>query len=62
MVAEHAWSIFKLAEVLEQEPRSVEEAIKLKKEAERLLHIRDPGVKEPRLESTYDSLVNILWR
>lgn len=62
MVAEHARTIFKLSEALEQEPRSVQEAIRLREEAERLLHLRDPGAKEAGLESTYDRLVNILWR
>lgn len=62
MIAEHARTIFKLAEALKQERRSGQEATQLREEAKRLLHLRDPGAKEPGLESAYDRLVNILWR
>lgn len=62
MVAEHARCLFKLSEALEQEPRSQREALELREEAERLLRIRAPNASKPGLESTYDALVNILWR
>ncbi len=62
MVAEHARTIFKLSEALEQEPREAKEAARLRHEAERLLRLRDPAAKDPGKESTYDKLVNILWR
>ncbi|KAK0110117.1 hypothetical protein ONS95_002772 [Cadophora gregata] len=62
MVAEHARTIFKLSEALEQEPREVAEASRLRQEAERLLRLREPTAKEPGKEGTYDSMVNILWR
>jgi hypothetical protein len=62
MVAEHIRCVFKLSEALEQEPRDRQEAVRLREEAERLLRQHVPGVKAPGLESTYDTLVNILWR
>lgn len=60
--AEHARCLFKLSEALEQEPRDGKEARRLREDAERLLRQSDPGAKEPRLESTYNALVNIRWR
>jgi hypothetical protein len=62
MVAEHVRCLFKLSEALEQEPREGKEAGRLREEAERLLLQRTPDAREPGLESTYDGLVNILWR
>ena len=62
MIAEHVRCLFKLSEALEQEPREEKEAIKLREEAERLLRRRAPDAKDPGRESTYDALVNILWR
>lgn len=62
MVAEHARCVFKLSEALEQEPRGEKEAGMLREEADRLLRQRAPDAKDPGLESTYDALVNILWR
>ncbi|TVY82554.1 hypothetical protein LSUE1_G002863 [Lachnellula suecica] len=62
MVAEHARTIFKLAEALEQEPREAKEAARLRQEAEHLLYLRDPNSKNSGVEHAYDSLVNILWR
>lgn len=61
-VAEHARVVFKLSEALEQEPREQQEAASLREEAELLLRQRDPDTKASGLESTYDILVNILWR
>ncbi len=62
MLAEHSRCLFKLSEALEQEPRDELEARRLREAAERLLRIRAPDAKAPGLESTYDALVNILWR
>lgn len=62
LLAEHARCMFKLSEALEQEPREAKEASGLREEAERLLRQRDPGAKEPGLESTYDALIDIKWR
>jgi len=62
MIAEHVRCMFKLSEALEQEPRGEQEATRLREEAERLLRYRLPDTKEPGLERTYDTLVNILWR
>lgn len=62
MVAEHARSVFKLAEALEQEPREKAEAERLRDEAERLLRVREPKVKESGLERTYDELISVSWR
>ncbi|KAF2259245.1 NB-ARC and TPR domain protein [Lojkania enalia] len=62
MVAEHMRCLFKLSEALEQEPREVDEARRLREDAEYLLRRRAPNAGNPGLASTYDSLVNILWR
>lgn len=62
MVADHARTLFKLSEALMQEPRSHEEAYRLREAAERLIRLRDPKVKGPGLEKTYDDYVCILWR
>ena len=62
LVAEYMRVLFKLSEALEQEPRDEEEARRLREEAERLLRQRLPHTNAPGLESTYDSLVYIMWR
>ena len=62
MRVEHARSLFKLSEALEQEPREKAEAARLRDEAERLLRVQAPKVKEPGLESTCDQLVSVSWR
>ncbi|KAH6626633.1 Tetratricopeptide-like helical [Chaetomium sp. MPI-SDFR-AT-0129] len=62
MVAEHMRCLFKLSEALEQEPRHVEEASRLRDEAERLLRQRAPNAGDPGKESTYDDLIAIDWR
>lgn len=62
MTAEHSRCLFKLSEVLEQEPRDQDEAHIYREEAERLLRLRLPKTQTPGLESTYDSLINVLWR
>ncbi|KAI1122604.1 NB-ARC and TPR domain protein [Nemania abortiva] len=62
MVAEHARTLFKLAEALAQEPRGGQESSMLRDEADRLLLSRDPKCKETGVEKAYDDLVCILWR
>jgi hypothetical protein len=62
VVAEHARCLFKLSEALEQEPKGAEEARRIRDEAERLLRQRAPSAGDPGKESTYDSLVCIMWR
>ncbi|KAK4141224.1 Tetratricopeptide-like helical [Dichotomopilus funicola] len=62
MVAEHMRCLFKLSEALEQEPQHVEEASRLRDEAERLLRQRAPNAGDPGKESTYDNLIAIDWR
>lgn len=49
-------------QALEQDPREEAEAKRLREEAERFLRLREPGVKEPGLERTYDDLVSVSWR
>ncbi|KAK0610364.1 hypothetical protein B0T17DRAFT_499972 [Bombardia bombarda] len=62
MVAEHMRGLFKLSEALEQEPRYAEEARATRDEAESLLRQLVPDASNAGKESTYDSLVCILWR
>ncbi|KAH8587882.1 hypothetical protein B0O99DRAFT_694027 [Bisporella sp. PMI_857] len=62
LIAEHARCIFKLSEVLEQDPRGELEARSLREEAESLLLVRNPSATILGSDNAYDSLVNILWR
>ena len=62
MVAEHMRCLFKLWEVLEQEPRHAKKASRLRDEVERPLQQRAPNAGDPGKESTYDNLIAIDWR
>ena len=61
MIAEHARCLFKLSEALGQKIRDQSEARKLREEAKHLLLERNPNARDTGLESTYDSLIYILW-
>lgn len=62
MVADHARTLFKLSEALTQEPRGEEEALALREEAERLITMKNPNIKNAGLEKSYDDEVYISWR
>ncbi len=62
MIAEHARVLFKLSEALEQDPRSGEEARRMREDAELLLQQCAPHAVNTGLESTYDTLILIEWR
>ncbi|KAF2762060.1 hypothetical protein EJ05DRAFT_496932 [Pseudovirgaria hyperparasitica] len=62
MTAEHMRVLFKLAEALEQDPRSTRESISIREEAECLLRRRVPNIEDPGSEKIYDSFVCIEWR
>jgi hypothetical protein len=62
MISDHARTLFKLSEALTQEPRTEDEALKLREESERLLRTCNPQAKDAGLEETYDREVYISWR
>ena len=62
MKAEYARCLFKLSEALQQEPRRLKEADKLRDEAEGLLRKLMPRAQHFGLENEYDSQIYILWR
>ncbi|KAF1844988.1 Tetratricopeptide-like helical [Cucurbitaria berberidis CBS 394.84] len=65
LIAERARCLFGLSKALHRQQgdqHPLPEVLKFRHEAELLLRSRDPNVEDLHLESTYDSLVNILWR